>query len=135
MFSEEKLTLFKTGRTNANDGGIDFVLKPLGRFFQVTETLDFKKYFLDFDKLNRVPITFVIKTELSSDQVLSLISKKSRSEYDTNLHSNYMSLFEEVITNNNLRKIFNKICRNKDMLDHFVRDLTVNFKVEYGHFD
>lgn len=31
----------KTGRTNANDGGIDFVTKPLGRFFQVTETLDF----------------------------------------------------------------------------------------------
>lgn len=39
---EEKLKLYKTGRTNANDGGIDFVMKPLGRFFQVTETLDFK---------------------------------------------------------------------------------------------
>ena len=38
-------TLYKTGRTNANDGGIDFVLKPLGKFLQVTETLDFKKYF------------------------------------------------------------------------------------------
>ena len=44
--TKENLTLYKTGRTNANDGGIDFVLKPLGRFFQVTETLDFKKYFL-----------------------------------------------------------------------------------------
>ncbi len=42
---EDYLTLFKTGRTNANDGGIDFVMKPLGRFFQVTETLDVKKYF------------------------------------------------------------------------------------------
>ncbi len=37
---EENLKLFKTGRTNANDGGIDFVMKPLGRFFQVTETVD-----------------------------------------------------------------------------------------------
>lgn len=46
----ENLKLYKTGRTNANDGGIDFVMKPLGRFFQVTETLDFKKYFLDIDK-------------------------------------------------------------------------------------
>lgn len=36
----EYLTLYKTGRTNANDGGIDFVMKPLGRFFQVTETID-----------------------------------------------------------------------------------------------
>ena len=32
---EENLKLYKTGRTNANDGGIDFVLKPLGNFYQV----------------------------------------------------------------------------------------------------
>ncbi len=36
----EPLKLYKTGRTNANDGGIDFVMRPLGRFFQVTETTD-----------------------------------------------------------------------------------------------
>jgi len=48
--SEESLILYKTGRTNANDGGIDFVMKPLGRFFQVTETLNVKKYFLNIDK-------------------------------------------------------------------------------------
>ncbi len=36
---EQALCLYRTGRTNANDGGIDFVLKPLGKFFQVTETL------------------------------------------------------------------------------------------------
>ena len=41
----QAIKLYKTGKTNANDGGIDFVMKPLGRFFQVTETLDFKKYF------------------------------------------------------------------------------------------
>ena len=34
--AETGLVLYKTGRTNANDGGIDFVMKPLGRFFQVT---------------------------------------------------------------------------------------------------
>ena len=45
----EYLVLYKTGRTNANDGGIDFVMKPLGRFFQVTETIDAGKYFLDID--------------------------------------------------------------------------------------
>ncbi len=53
----ENLKLYKTGRTNANDGGIDFVMKPLGKFFQVTETLDFKKYFLDIDKIQKFPIT------------------------------------------------------------------------------
>ena len=60
---EEHLKLFKTGRTNANDGGIDFVMRPLGRFFQVTETLDVKKYFLDIDKIERYPVSFVIKSE------------------------------------------------------------------------
>jgi hypothetical protein len=60
---KEHLRLFKTGRTNANDGGIDFVMKPLGRFFQVTESLDVRKYFLDIDKLERFPVSFVIKSE------------------------------------------------------------------------
>lgn len=63
------LILHKTGRTNANDGGIDFVLQPLGKFYQVTETLDFKKYFLDFDKINRFPLSFVIKTALTPNDV------------------------------------------------------------------
>lgn len=63
--------LYKTGRTNANDGGIDFVMRPLGRFFQVTETLDFKKYFLDIDKIERFPLSFVIKSEESVDDLLS----------------------------------------------------------------
>lgn len=51
---KENLKLYKTGRTNANDGGIDFVMKPLGRFFQVTETLDVSKYFLDIDNIPRL---------------------------------------------------------------------------------
>ena len=38
-----RLSLHKTGRTNANDGGIDFIMQPIGRVFQVTEVLDFKK--------------------------------------------------------------------------------------------
>lgn len=66
---EESLILYKTGRTNANDGGIDFVMKPLGRFFQVTETVDVKKYFLDIDKIMRYPLTFVVK---SNDPVESI---------------------------------------------------------------
>lgn len=58
--SEQFLVLYKTGRTNANDGGIDFVMKPLGRFFQVTETIDVTKYFLDIEKVQRFPISFVV---------------------------------------------------------------------------
>ena len=70
--TEEMLLLYKTGRTNANDGGIDFVMKPLGRFFQVTESLDVSKYFLDIDKVHRYPITFVVKSDLDGDSIRSL---------------------------------------------------------------
>ncbi len=78
----EYLILYKTGRTNANDGGIDFVMKPLGRFFQVTETIDAGKYFLDIDKVQRYPITFVVKTEQTSQQILSKVEEQAKSRYN-----------------------------------------------------
>jgi hypothetical protein len=56
--AEERLKLFKTGRTNANDGGIDFVMKPLGRFFQVTENVRCKEILLGH-RQNRTLSDFV----------------------------------------------------------------------------
>ncbi len=56
---EIPLQLYKTGRTNANDGGIDFVMRPVGRFFQVTEVNNYDKYLLDIDKVIHFPITFI----------------------------------------------------------------------------
>ena len=72
---EEYLTLYKTGRTNANDGGIDFVMRPLGRFFQVTEVNSYDKYLLDIDKVLHFPITFVVKTEDASEEIISQLQK------------------------------------------------------------
>lgn len=74
----EHLKLYKTGRTNANDGGIDFVMEPLGRFFQVTETTDVRKYFLDIDKLERFPITFVAKSIETVEHLNQAIRRKQR---------------------------------------------------------
>ena len=68
---EEHLKLYKTGRTNANDGGIDFVMRPLGRFFQVTEVNSYAKYLLDIDKVLHFPVTFVIKTSTPKSIILS----------------------------------------------------------------
>jgi len=67
---EERLHLYKTGRTNANDGGIDFVMRPVGRFFQVSEVNAYDKYLLDIDKVMHFPITFVIKTLQKKNVVL-----------------------------------------------------------------
>ena len=95
---QENLKLFKTGRTNANDGGIDFVMKPLGRFFQVTETVDVNKYFLDIDKIERYPITFVVKSLDSDREIKSKIEAQARKLYSINaIVSQYMECIEEII--------------------------------------
>ena len=94
----EFLVLYKTGRTNANDGGIDFVMKPLGRFFQVTETIDAGKYFLDIDKVQRYPITFVVKTEQHIGDVLAKVKEQAESRYKVKaIVRKYMDSVEEVI--------------------------------------
>lgn len=59
------LQLHRLGRTNANDGGVDFLLQPLGRVFQVTEDLSGEKLVSDLDKLGSVCVTFVVKSPLS----------------------------------------------------------------------
>ncbi|MFT9441979.1 MAG: hypothetical protein ABF593_09490 [Acetobacter papayae] len=128
------LALFRTGRTNANDGGIDFVLQPLGRFFQVTETLNFRKYFLDFKKVNRYPISFVIKTENNASHVKDFIKKEAlRSGYDNFTVANYMKLFEEIITLENLRHFIRFI---SDLsIERIKIDLSLQFQLEYGLLD
>ena len=96
--NEEVLTLYKTGRTNANDGGIDFVMKPLGRFFQVTETIDVHKYFLDIDKIQRFPLTFVVKSLDSVGQIKANIEQQALAKYKIKaVVKGYMDAIEEII--------------------------------------
>lgn len=96
--TKEALTLYKTGRTNANDGGIDFVMKPLGRFFQVTETIDANKYFLDIDKVQRYPVTFVIKTQENSTQILEKLTQQATEKYQIKaVVKKYIESIEEII--------------------------------------
>lgn len=96
--AEESLVLYKTGRTNANDGGIDFVMRPVGRFFQVTETLDVKKYFLDIDKLQKFPITFVIKSNLSVDVIRKRLHDGAKAAFGVSrIVEKYMDAVEEIV--------------------------------------
>ena len=95
---EENLILYKTGRTNANDGGIDFVMRPLGRFFQVTETLDVRKYFLDIDKVQKYPITFVEKTQMATPEIEQAIKEQAEDQYPVRaIVKRYMGCIEEII--------------------------------------
>lgn len=134
---EELLRLFRSGRTNANDGGIDFVLKPLGRFFQVTETLDFNKYFLDFEKVNRFPISFVVKVEAGADTAKATIrSDALRSgRYTEDQVDLYMRLFEEVYTLPDLRRILSDLPGDSVSVGRMKDELALQFRLEYGLLD
>lgn len=128
---EWNLKLYKTGRTNANDGGIDFVMRPVGRFFQVTETLDVKKYFLDIDKVDRYPITFVIKSEESIEKLRQRLKEGADKRYSVKLIvQRYMDCIEEIVNLDVLQKRFEETLRQgylTNILDEIVRQSHVEF--------
>lgn len=131
----ENLTLYKTGRTNANDGGIDFVMRPLGRFFQVTETLDFKKYFLDIDKLQRYPITFVIKSNEPQDILLRKIEADAIKTYNvTSVVQKYMASIEEIINIPMLIYHFKSAIKMGYLTD-ILQEIIIQSKVEFNYED
>ena len=133
--NKENLKLYKTGRTNANDGGIDFVMKPLGRFFQVTETLDFKKYFLDIDKIEKYPITFVIKsTESTKDLHQKLKENAVKSYLVEAIVEKYMSCIEEIINIDILIKRFKESVK-EGCLNSILIEIITQSKVEFNYQD
>lgn len=132
---EEELQLFKTGRTNANDGGIDFVMRPVGRFFQVTEVNNYDKYLLDIDKVMHFPITFVIKTRSSKAQVLRELNNyiNERANGMRVIKNRYKTAIEEVITINELQQWTYDLA-NKD-IDGIIRDIDLYYKLEMNMDD
>jgi hypothetical protein len=132
--NEERLTLYKTGRTNANDGGIDFVMKPLGRFFQVTETVDVNKYFLDIDKIEKYPITFVVKSSESSETLSERIREQAGRQYAVNsVVQKYMDCIEEIINVPLLLERFQEASENGflgEILEEIIRQSKVEFNYE-----
>lgn len=132
---EENLKLYKTGRTNANDGGIDFVMKPLGRFFQVTETTDVKKYFLDIDKLEKFPVTFVVKSDETSELLLSNIRSNAEKQYSIKaVVDKYVSCIEEIINIPELTSRFNKAVE-LGKLNDILSEIIIQSKVEFNYED
>lgn len=129
---DETLKLYKTGRTNANDGGIDFVMKPLGRFFQVTETIDAGKYFLDIDKVQKYPITFVVKSELLSDEILIKVTKQAEKKYQIKkIVDRFLECVEEVINIPILLDRFNEVLR-AGRLNRVIEEIILQSKVEFN---
>lgn len=124
------LELYKTGRTNANDGGIDFVMRPVGRFFQVTEVGQYDKYLLDIDKVLHFPITFVVKTYKSREQLQSEINAyiHDKSGGMLVLKARYERAFEELITINELRTWLDEM--SGDAIDSVISDIDFYYSME-----
>jgi hypothetical protein len=131
---QDFLMLYKTGRTNANDGGIDFVMKPLGRFFQVTETIDVNKYFLDIDKVHRFPLTFVVKSTDSDADVRAQLRAEAHRKYGVDaIVARYMEAVEEVINIPRLVEVFEGLVRTgklQQIMDEIVLQSRVEFNVD-----
>lgn len=129
---EEYLQLYKTGRTNANDGGIDFVMKPGGRFFQVTEVGNYDKYFLDIDKVLGYPITFVVKTNSSKNIILKDLVDYAieKSDGQEIIKNRYIDAIEEVITINELKKYLNIL--NDVEINQIISDIELYYKLEFN---
>ncbi|HMT75773.1 MAG TPA: hypothetical protein PKA77_16990 [Chitinophagaceae bacterium] len=133
--NKENLKLYKTGKTNANDGGIDFVMRPLGRFFQVTENLDFRKYFLDIDKIQKYPITFVIKSDEETKKLLAKIKANAIKTYVVaTIVEKYMNCIEEVINIPTLKKRFKETIK-LGCLNEILNEIITQSKVEFNYTD
>jgi hypothetical protein len=129
------LVLYKTGRTNANDGGIDFVMKPLGRFFQVTETINVTKYFLDIDKVQRYPMTFVVKSEETTETIENRIREQAKRTYRINkIVDTYMTCIEEIINIPVLLERFVSVVSN-GKLEFVIDEIVKQSKVEFNYLD
>lgn len=131
---QEALRLYKTGRTNANDGGIDFVMRPLGRFFQVSETTDVSKYLLDIEKVEHFPITFVIKSEESSDALFARLRDSAEKRYRVKaVVQRYMDSIEEVINLPILRERFRAEVSHghlREVLSEIIRQSKIEFNID-----
>lgn len=130
---EENLKLYKTGRTNANDGGIDFVMRPLGYFFQVTETLDVKKYFLDIDKLEHYPIRFVIKTNEDKETIFDHLRRGAYEQYGIEkIVNRYMESIEDVV---NIPQLITFLGEAYKMgyLNEILNEILIQSKVEFNY--
>lgn len=131
----ENLKLYKTGRTNANDGGIDFVMKPLGRFFQVTETLDLRKYFLDIDKIERYPITFVVKSTDAAEKIKAKIEADALKIYPVRaIVDKYMDCIEEIINIPKLLECLEIVIKEGHLLNT-LDEIIIQSKLEFNYFE
>jgi len=111
-------------------------MRPLGRFFQVTEVNSYDKYLLDIDKVIHFPITFVVKTkknqELILEELQEYINKKTGGMQF--LKERYEKAIEEIITINEIKGALNSL-NNITSLNQIIQDIKLYYQLEFNIFD
>ncbi|MBA7554749.1 hypothetical protein ES705_47380 [subsurface metagenome] len=109
-------------------------MKPLGRFFQVTETVDVNKYFLDIDKIEKYPITFVVKSLDTIPELKQKIQEQAEKQYSIRaIVSRYMECIEEIINVPTLIERFKEAIEHGylgDILNEIIKQSKVEFSYE-----
>lgn len=108
-------------------------MKPLGRFFQVTETLDFKKYFLDIEKIERYPLSFVIKSEDSIEDLMETLKTDAMKTYVVQkVVEDYLGCIEEIINIPKLKDYLKEL-DERDMVSEVLKEIIFQSKVEFNY--
>ena len=105
-------------------------MRPLGRFFQVTEVNSYDKYLLDIDKVMHFPITFVIKTKSTKSDVEKELEEyiQDRSGGMDVIKRRYADAIEEVITINELFCWVGEM--DEPAIDGVLRDIDIYYRLE-----
>ena len=101
----------------------------------MTETVDMNKYFLDIDKIEKYPITFVVKSLDSDIEIKSKIESQARKQYSINaIVSQYMECIEEIINVPILIERFEQAVA-KGYLSNILSEIIKQSRLEFNYED
>ena len=105
-------------------------MRPVGRFFQVTEVNQYDKYLLDIDKVMHFPVTFVVKTDLPTEDVWKELNDyiQVRASGMRVIEQRYRAAVEEIITINELRQWIWDL--DAADIDNILRDIDIYYRME-----
>ena len=96
------------------------------------ETLDFKKYFLDIEKIERYPITFVVKTKENIEVLRKKLHADAISTYSIeSVVSKYMDCIEELINIPRLTEMYG-IIEKRGELSEILNEIILQSRVEFN---
>ena len=97
----------------------------------MTETIDVNKYFLDIDKVQRFPITFIVKSDETIEQIRAIIRSQAIAKYNIEtVVDSYMAAVEEIINVQNLIDAFSHVVQSGQLqavMDEIVSQSRVEF--------